>query len=54
MYPLPFMSYLGGSKSASVCPPDPGTITFTTQEAIAKSSGKKSIVVSRIHHSSSR
>ena len=40
VYLLPFTSYLAGSKSVSVLPSDPDTMTNTTLEAFALSSGK--------------
>ena len=40
VYLLPFLSYLAGSKSVSVRPPDLDTMRNTVLEAIASPSGK--------------
>ena len=45
VYLLPFVSYLAGSKSVqSIRPSDPDTMTNTSHEAIAASSGKITIL----------
>ena len=38
---MPFLSYLGGSKSVSARPSDPNTMANTALDATASSSGKK-------------
>ena len=40
VYLLPFLSYLAGSKRVAARPSDPDTMTNTTLESIASSSGK--------------